>query len=165
MAEKDLGRRSFLFTAGIAGATLVAGCSSDGGDGDGDGGDGDGGDGGDGEDVPSEVEEYLSGAQNYEGEVTDATGEDNPTVDVGAGNGLAFDPAAIRVSEGTTVTWVWTGDGGGHNVVHEDGDFESGDPVIDEGHEFEYTFDESGNYLYFCDPHEASGMKGAVIVE
>jgi len=70
----------------------------------------------------------------YEGEAVDATGEDSPTVDVGAGDaGLAFDPPALRVSTGTTVTWVRTGQGGGHNVVAEDGAFDSGGAVVKEG--------------------------------
>jgi halocyanin-like protein len=101
----------------------------------------------------------------YDGDAVDTTDDDNPTVDVGAGNGLAFDPAALRVSTGTTVTWEWTGEGGAHNVVAEDVDFESGNPVTEPDEPFEHTFESSGNYLYFCDPHKASGMKGAVIVE
>jgi halocyanin-like protein len=176
MADTELQRRRFLVLSGIAGTTLLAGCSGGGG-GDGGGGDssdgdtggdsndgGGGGDGGGG-DVPSEVDEYLSGAQNYDGSVSDATGEDNPTVDVGAGSGLAYGPAAIRVSTGTTVTWEWTGQGGGHNVIAEDETFESGEPVSEEGTTFEHTFEETGNFLYYCDPHKVSGMKGAVIVE
>jgi len=173
MTDTELQRRRLLVLSGIAGTTLLAGCSGGGGgdgggDGDtgGDGSDGDGSDGGDGDgNVPSEVDDYLSGAQNYDGSVSDATGEDNPTVDVGAGSGLAFGPAAIRVSTGTTVTWEWTGQGGGHNVIAEDETFDSGEAVSEEGTTFEYTFEETGNYLYYCDPHKVSGMKGAVIVE
>jgi halocyanin-like protein len=89
------------------------------------------------------------------------------TVTVGAqGNGgyLAFDPAAVRVSSGTTVTWEWTGQGGSHNVVAEDGSFES-ELVAEEGHTFSHTFEESGAYRYYCQPHETLGMNGAVVVE
>jgi halocyanin-like protein len=93
------------------------------------------------------------------------TGEDSVTVEVGAGdNGFAFDPAAIRVDSGTTVTWEWTGEGGQHNVVDEDGKFES-DLMGEEGATFEYTFENAGNTRYFCRPHKASGMKGGVIVD
>ncbi len=55
----------------------------------------------------------------------------------------------------------------GHNVVSDgDGPIESGDPVtVSEGHTFEYTFEESGEYKYVCVPHETLGMKGAVVVE
>jgi halocyanin-like protein len=175
--NEQIPRRTALRGIGLAAtAGVLAGCSSDAGDGESDGGDGGGyggggdgdSDGGGGEDtsVPSEVDDYLSGAMEYEGEAVDATGEDSPTVDVGAGNaGLAFDPPALRVSTGTTVTWVWTGQGGGHNVVAEDGAFDSGGAVVEEGTEFQHTFEDSGNYHYYCNPHRASGMLGAVIVE
>jgi len=165
-------RRTLIRGIGAAATVgVLAGCSTDtqgdGGDGGDGGSDGGGSDGG-GSDtsVPSAVDDYLSGAQNYDGEAADETGTDSPTVNVGAGNGLAFGPAAVRVSSGTTVTWEWTGEGGGHNVVHQDGEFSSGDEFVsEEGHTYEYTFEESGNYLYYCEPHQASGMKGAVIVE
>ncbi|PSP92060.1 halocyanin domain-containing protein, partial [Halobacteriales archaeon QS_4_66_20] len=62
------------------------------------------GSGGNGSGFP-QVEEYLSDANNYEGSVEDLTGEDSVTVEVGAGSGLAFGPAAIQVDPGTTVTW------------------------------------------------------------
>lgn len=119
---------------------------------------------GNGDDVPSEVADYLSGANLYDGFV-DLTGEDEVTVMVGAEeNPLAFGPPAIRVDAGTTVIWEWTGDGGGHNVVDEDGEFES-DLSSQTGFTFEQTFDNSGYVLYYCEPHRSTGMRGAVIVE
>jgi halocyanin-like protein len=189
-----LGRRTLIRGIGAAAtAGVLAGCSTDTREdgGDGDGGDGDGGDGEmtdsemtdgemtdgemtDGEttesgsgDVPAEVDDYLSegNANLYEGEIVDETGTDNPTVMVGAGEGFAFDPPAIRVSSGTTVTWEWTGAGGNHNVVENDGEFDSGETVDEEGHTFEHTFEESGNFTYVCEPHEVAGMLGAVVVE
>ncbi|PSQ35010.1 halocyanin domain-containing protein, partial [Halobacteriales archaeon SW_10_66_29] len=105
-----------------------------------------------------------SGANQYEGSVEDMTGEDSVTVQVGAGDGLAFSPTAVRVDSGTTVTWEWTGEGGSHNVVDEDGKFES-ELMQEEGATFEYAFEEGGNTRYFCNPHKGSGMKAAVIVE
>ena len=78
---------------------------------------------------------------------------------------FAFAPAAVRVSPGTTVVWEWTGNGGTHNVVNrEDGLFES-ELTVSEGHTFEYTFEESGEYRYVCIPHETLGMVGVVVVE
>ena len=124
---------------------------------------GTGGNGGAGN-VPSEVDDYLSEAIEYNGSLEDMTGEDEATVEVGAGsNGLAFSPAAIQVDSGTTVTWEWTGEGGAHNVVHEDGEFES-DLQEEDGATFEHTFEEEGNFLYYCNPHRSQGMKGAVVV-
>lgn len=46
-------------------------------------------------------------------------------VTVGADDGFAFEPAAIRVDAGTTVVWGWTGRGGQHDIVKRDGAFSS----------------------------------------
>ncbi len=105
---------------------------------------------------------FFEDAENYEGTV-DARGEDSVTVAVGAGDGLQFDPAAVLVDPGTTVTWEWTGEGGGHNVAEVDGTFES-EVVEDADHTFEHTFEDEGIFQYVCTPHEALGMKGAIAV-
>jgi len=109
---------------------------------------------------------WFDDADNFEGTV-DYSGEETVNVTVGAGSdGLLFEPAAIQVDPGTTVVWEWTGEGGEHNVAEEDGVFES-DQVADEGHTFEYTFEEDETdavYRYVCTPHEALGMVGAVAV-
>jgi len=176
--HNDLDRRRFLtVTAGATASTvLLAGCSSDSGSGDG-GGDGGGGDGGSdgsgdgsgdggGGGAPSEVEDYLSGANNYSG-VVDETGSDAVEVSVGANGANAYGPAAVRVSSGTTVTWNWVQ--GSHNVAVEstpDGADWGGDESIETPeYSHEHTFETPGVYLYFCTPHETVGMKGAVVVE
>ncbi|WP_136717791.1 halocyanin domain-containing protein [Halorientalis salina] len=108
---------------------------------------------------------YLDGANNYDGEVVDMRGQAEATVRVGAGDStLAFDPVAVHVDNGATVQWEWTGEGGAHSVVAEDGTFESGSPVQTTGVAFEHTFEEDGIYTYHCLPHEGSGMLGAVVV-
>ena len=61
------------------------------------------------------------------------------------------------------MVWEWTGEGGTHNVVAEDGPFES-ETVDGDGHTFEHTFDAVGTYRYVCTPHRSLGMKGAVVV-
>jgi halocyanin-like protein len=108
---------------------------------------------------------YLDDASNYDGDAVNRMGETEVTVEVGAGNSsLAFDPAAIHVDPGATVVWEWTGDGGAHSVVAEDGTFESGAPVGEPGATFRHTFERAGIYRYYCAPHEGIGMKGAVVV-
>ncbi|EMA00214.1 halocyanin domain-containing protein [Haloferax denitrificans] len=168
---KRFSRRSFLHaTAASTGIALLAGCSSSSGGGSGGAGDG----GGDSSDEEGTLEHemrdfggWFDRTGNYDG-VHDLTGQDSVTVAVGAGGnggGYAFAPAAIEVSPGTTVVWEWTGNGGTHNVVNrEDGLFES-ELTVSEGHTFEYTFEESGEYRYVCVPHETLGMVGVVVVE
>lgn len=184
------GRRTVLRGVGtVAVAGLVAGCGSSRGDGDSEGGNGGSGDSsdespesdspgadssdgaGDTEtptaDRQTTVEAHLADTSNFDGFV-DRTGTESVAVAVGAeGNGafFAFDPPAVRVDAGTTVTWEWTGQGAVHNVSAVEGaDFES-ETTDAEGHMFEYTFDEPGTVLYVCVPHRGTGMKGAVVVE
>ncbi|QSG14178.1 halocyanin domain-containing protein [Halapricum desulfuricans] len=108
---------------------------------------------------------YLEGANGFNGSTTDLRGQDAVTIEVGAGSdGYAFNPAAVWVDPGTTITWEWTGNGGDHNVVGENTDFSSGDPVGEEGYTYEQTFEESGIVTYYCDPHQNLGMLGAVAV-
>lgn len=113
-------------------------------------------------------------ANLFNGTTADRTGQDAVTIRVGAGDGgLAFDPPAVVVDPGTTVTWEWTGEGGGHNVINdpEAGDaeaelFNSGETVNEAGFTFEHTFEEgqAGAHPYFCSPHQTLGMVGVVAV-
>jgi halocyanin-like protein len=111
---------------------------------------------------------YLDGV---DGGYQDLRGQSEVTVEVGAsGNGgaLAFAPAGIWVDPGTTVTWEWTGEGGGHNVISDEGpaSLDSGAAVSEAGETYEHTFseDQTGITKYYCSPHEALGMLGAVAV-
>lgn len=109
---------------------------------------------------------FLDGNSNYKGTV-DARGQSAVDVEVGVkgANGIFyFGPVALAVSPGTTVTWKWTGKGGVHNVVSENGTFDSGPFLATEGHAFSHTFDSPGVYKYVCEPHRTLGMKGVVFV-
>ncbi|MDS0301112.1 plastocyanin/azurin family copper-binding protein [Halogeometricum sp. S1BR25-6] len=133
--------------------------------------------------------------------VVNATGQDTVEVVNGAMTNVtlpgfppmlpvAFDPVAVEVSPGTEVVWTWQEYPEGfppipHNVVSlkQDGNgplFENPDGVVYQpGLTYAVTFDEPGNYLYYCTPHGAPfevpnfegetvynefGMRGAVIV-
>ncbi|SFG88056.1 halocyanin domain-containing protein [Halopelagius inordinatus] len=114
---------------------------------------------------PVDIAAWFEGVDNYDG-VADATGHAEVTVAVGAeanGGGFGFGPAAINVDPGTTVVWEWTGEGGSHNVEASDGSFES-EMAGDAGHTFEHAFENEGVTTYYCMPHRAMGMKGAVLV-
>ena len=70
----------------------------------------------------------------------------------------------IEVPVGTTVTWT-NGDSTRHTVTSgaddsADGTFDSGD--IEAGETFSHTFDEAGEFAYFCDIHPT--MTGVVVV-
>jgi halocyanin-like protein len=150
MSDTQMSRRAFLTAAG--GTAAVAGASGS---------------------AAAQTTEpdfggYLDG---IDGGYEDLRGQSEVTVDVGAeGNGgaLAFAPAGIWVDPGTTVVWEWTGEGGGHNVITEEGpaSLDSGAAVSEAGTTFEHTFseEETGITKYYCSPHQALGMLGAVAV-
>lgn len=108
------------------------------------------------------ADQWLSNANNYDGMV-DRTGQETVTVAVGAVDGFSFDPAAVRVTTGTTVRWEWTSFGGAHNVIEENTRFES-ELLSGDGETFSHTFTEPGLYQYVCTPHQTRGMLGVVEV-
>src|SRR5215468_7725813 len=71
-----------------------------------------------------------------------------------------FDPPAIRIPAGTTVTWR-NADNFTHSVSVVDGKF----PLLNlsPGQSGTITFDQPGAYAYICTYH-AQDMKGTVIV-
>ena len=109
---------------------------------------------------------WMSDVGNYS-EVVDETGSSEVTVQVGTeanGGAFGFGPAAVQVDPGTTVIWEWTGEGGQHNVVAQDGASFDSELVADAGFTFEHTFEEEGVTTYYCQPHQSLGMKGVVVV-
>ena len=77
---------------------------------------------------------------------------------------FVFVPDRLEISVGTTVTWA-NGDATRHTVTSgaddtDDGVFDSGD--IAPGERFSHTFDDPGEFAYFCDIHPT--MTGVVVV-
>lgn len=115
------------------------------------------------DDVPEEVADHLSNANNVDGSITDRTGETDVVIANGPGGNLEYDPALIKIDAGTTVRWVW--ESSGHTVSSSDGAFDVNTSQESAGYETSYTFDTPGNYLYECAPHAGPGHLGAIIVE
>lgn len=65
---------------------------------------------------------------------------------------MAFAPKAVKVSPATEVIWKWA-PGIHHSVTSLDGTGVSFDEHGESGYQFSHTFDEVGNYLYYCIPH------------
>lgn len=164
MDTTDRSRRRVLTGIGAALASVsLAGCSGGSGSEATDTTASQSGDGGSGGLSEPDYGGWLDGVDNYESTV-DRRDADEVTISVGAGSsGYRFDPPAVAVTPGTRVVWEWTGNGGSHNVVGENADFES-ELVGEAGHTFERTFDSTGIRKYYCQPHKAMGMKGAVAV-
>ncbi|MFC4549292.1 MULTISPECIES: plastocyanin/azurin family copper-binding protein [Halorussus] len=93
------------------------------------------------------------------------------TVTVGPGGSLKFEPADVTIAPGTTVKWVWESDN--HNVVPSsvpDGASWEGTPgapskTYNTGYTYTHTFQTTGTYEYFCQPHKTAGMTGTITVQ
>lgn len=153
--DTHLDRRTALkATGGVLAGIALAGCSSDDGNGNGNGDSGNG----------------------------NGNGNGGNTVAVGPGSDNRFDPEAITVSTGETVTWEF--ESPSHNVsgwpemypaevsIPEGADgfgtmSQGGSPYspVDQGESFEHTFETAGEYTYVCGPHVGQGMIGTVVVE
>ena len=78
---------------------------------------------------------------------------------------LQFEPSELTVKAGDTVKWV-NNKMSPHNAVFEDASVKSHkDLVFSPGENYETTFDEAGEYSYYCEPHRGAGMVGKVIVQ
>ncbi len=158
MSTDDVSRRTFIRGAG--GATAAAGVAA--------GASGTAAGQDDEENGGDEVPDWPSGAEGNLGTYEDARGRDEVTVMVGADDdGLAFDPTLLWVDPGTTITWEWTGQGGGHNVETVEGPADLQSEIVDE-EGFTYTYetgeDDEGITHYLCAPHDAVGMHAGLAV-
>jgi amicyanin len=71
-----------------------------------------------------------------------------------------YSAATITIAAGTTVTWT-NKDSVQHTVTERGNLFDSG--LLGNGQSFSYTFNQPGEYEYYCIPHPY--MTGKVIVE
>lgn len=73
--------------------------------------------------------------------------------------GFAFDPQAITVATGTTITWT-NQDRFAHTVTGANAAFESGE--LAQGQAFSFEFDTVGTFTYICNIHPS--MAATVVV-
>ena len=91
---------------------------------------------------------------------TPTQGSGTPQTSAVTMQNLAFSPAALTVSVGTTVTWT-NNDATTHTVTSNTGAFDSGS--MSKGATFSFTFNTKGVFEYHCNFH--SGMNGKVTVQ
>lgn len=78
---------------------------------------------------------------------------------------LGFEPKTLEISPGDTVKWV-NNKLAPHNVVVEGSTKLSHKGLVfSPGEAFESTFNEPGEYEYYCEPHRGAGMVGKIIVK
>ena len=91
-----------------------------------------------------------------------ATGEPVATSTVNLPQSYRFDPAAIQVRAGTTVTWT-NQDNFTHSVQFLDGGLPTEPLVMQPGASTAYAFEAPGTYSYQCHLHPHN-MRGTVTV-
>jgi plastocyanin len=74
--------------------------------------------------------------------------------------GMAFDPATITITTGTSILWT-NQDAIGHTVTSDSGLFDSG--TVNTNGTFSYMFATAGTFTYHCKIHPM--MTGTVIVK
>jgi plastocyanin len=115
----------------------------------------------------------VTGATNspivFTATATDEPGIGQTTIQVLGGGTEAnrFEPSAITVDVGTTVTWEWADGALSHNVTGDAGvPARSGNPQ-DGPTTYHYTFNSVGTFQYHCEVHGQAGgigMAGTVNV-
>ncbi len=83
---------------------------------------------------------------------------------------FAFEPGTeepLTIPPGTTVEFVWQTSNHNINVDSKPGgsDWEGHEPIENEGFTHEHTFETTGEYHFWCDPHRGLGMIGDIVVE
>jgi plastocyanin len=90
------------------------------------------------------------------------------------GQDFYFDPVGLRVEPGTTIRFInesgqhtataYCEDNGKATRIPEGAECWDSGMLVEEGATFEVTLTEEGVYDYFCQPHEALGMVGRIVV-
>jgi len=123
----------------------------------------------------------VAGCGGSSSQPTETSADGNRRVEMT--DGLNFEPEETTVSVGDTVVWETTGSVPHSVTAYEDelpegasyfasGGFDSEsaardaypDGSVKEGETYSHTFETTGEFAYFCIPHESS-MLGTVIVE
>lgn len=154
MADETHSRRGYLKYAGAISGIALSGC------------------------LDADASDDESNGNNDDDADTSDESDDHEVI-AGPDGDWEFDPEELTITVGETVTWYF--DSPGHNVTsHPDADNDCENPegaepftsydgdnhnaVIEEGEEFEHTFEVPGEYVYVCTPHTPQ-MRGEIYVE
>jgi len=91
---------------------------------------------------------------------------DTVTVKMGSDGGqLVFEPKVVTIKVGDTVKWV-NNKAFPHNIVFDGHEELSHKKLAQKPKaELESTFNEAGEFAYYCSPHRGAGMQGKVVVQ
>lgn len=157
-------RRAYLKTAATVSATTIpglAGCTAPGDSGTGTD------DGSSGQGTTTTATQSSTSMQSQSGQTIQMVTE---------GSDYYFDPIGLFVEPGTTVTW--NNKSGSHSAtaykkgrgsasvtrIPDGAKSWNSDILSAQGATYDYTFETTGTYDYFCIPHKSLGMVGRIIV-
>jgi plastocyanin len=96
--------------------------------------------------------------------VTAYDNESEDTIITVDSTNLRFSPSSVTIEEGQTIRFFWSGQALPHNAVERNGVFDSGEPQRNVNYSFTFERGMNGTYEFVCEPHEAFGMVGTIIV-
>mgnify|MGYP003309808689 CR=1 FL=1 len=85
------------------------------------------------------------------------------TVD-GFGSNIRFVPETLTINEGDSVRFLWSGQLLPHNAIEVNEVFNSGDAMRNVDYTYNFTYNQSGVYEFYCEPHRDLGMLGEITV-
>lgn len=91
---------------------------------------------------------------------------DTVTVKMGSDGGqLVFEPKVVTIKVGDTIKWL-NNKAFPHNIVFDGHEELSHKKLAQKPKaELESTFNEAGEFAYYCSPHRGAGMQGKVVVQ
>jgi len=90
---------------------------------------------------------------------------DTVTVKMGSDGGqLVFEPKVVTIKVGDTVKWV-NNKAFPHNMFDGHEELSHKKLAQKPKAELESTFNEAGEFAYYCSPHRGAGMAGKVVVQ
>jgi len=91
-------------------------------------------------------------------------GEEHAVTVDGFGSNIRFVPETLTINEGDSVRFLWSGQLLPHNAVEVNELFNSGDAMSNVDYTYNFTYNQSGVYEFYCEPHRDLGMLGEITV-
>ena len=91
-------------------------------------------------------------------------GEEHTVTVDGFGSNIRFVPETLTINEGDSVRFLWSGQLLPHNAIELNEVFNSGDAMRNVDYTYNFTYNQSGVYEFYCEPHRDLGMLGEITV-
>jgi plastocyanin len=91
-------------------------------------------------------------------------GEEHTVTVDGFGSNIRFVPETLTINEGDSVRFLWSGQLLPHNAIEVNELFKSGEAMRNVDYTYNFTYNQSGVYEFYCEPHRDLGMLGEITV-